>query len=91
LLGGIGYGIVPGGPRISISRRSCTRVTVRGTLTRAGNAGADSFILPDRIGRLQLAPASFLLFAAPTAGGDSGKQQRATFQIVRKGRRPSPH
>jgi hypothetical protein len=69
--------------RANRHHRRCTRVTARATLTRASKAGANSFVLPRRIGHLQLGPGSFRLLATPSAGGRTGKQQHATFQILR--------
>jgi hypothetical protein len=63
--------------------RRCTRVTAHAKITRTGKAGANSFILPVRIGRLRLGPASYRLSATPTVRGRTGSPHHVTFRIVR--------
>ena len=63
--------------------RRCTRTTARGTMTVTGKAGAGSFRLGARIGRLKLSAGSYRLLVTPIDAAGTGTHQRATFQIAR--------
>src|SRR5207248_11028060 len=69
--------------RANRHHRRCTRVAARAGFMRAGRTGANSFLLPTRIGKLKLGPGSFLLLATPSASGVPGRQQRTTFLTAR--------
>ena len=51
-------------------------------LTRHGAPGANNFRIGERTGGHKLFPGPFLLIAIPTAAGNSGTPERATFRIV---------
>ncbi|HEY1591222.1 MAG TPA: Ig-like domain-containing protein [Solirubrobacteraceae bacterium] len=58
-------------------------VGVRGTLTRTGTAGANSFVFNGKIGGLTLRPGSYRLILIPAANGPAGRAQSIGFQILR--------
>jgi CSLREA domain-containing protein len=65
-------------------RKSCTRtVTVRGSFTRAGSAGASSFRFLGRLANRRLAPGRYRLRATPSADGASGATGSAGFTVRR--------
>jgi hypothetical protein len=62
----------------------CARVTsVPGSLTQAGNTGANTLLFTGRIGGRHLAPADYRLTATPSSSTGTGQAQTATFRIVR--------
>jgi streptogramin lyase len=68
------------------SRRRCTRyLRVRGSFTRAGTAGNNSFRFTGRLRGRKLRPRSYRLVATPSAGGVAGRAARTSFRIVRGG------
>jgi uncharacterized delta-60 repeat protein len=69
------------------TRKRCTRfVKVKGSFTRAGKAGKNSFKFTGRIGGKKLKPGSYRLVAvAKDAAGNKDKTpKRANFQIARR-------
>jgi hypothetical protein len=66
--------------------KNCTRiVAVRGSFTRNGVAGQNSFKFTGRLGGKALTPGNYNLIATPAAAGATkGKAVRAKFTIVRK-------
>jgi hypothetical protein len=63
--------------------RACTRlVTLRGSFTRSGQLGRNSFRFTGRLARRKLAPGRYKLIATPSAGGQAGNPTRASFRIV---------
>ena len=63
--------------------RRCVRyVRVRGSFTRAGDAGANAFRFTGRMARRKLRPGRYRLAARPTAAGRVGNTRRAPFRIV---------
>jgi hypothetical protein len=64
--------------------RKCTRaVTLRGSFTRSGKAGTNTFRFTGRIGGKRLKPSSYKLVATPKANGLIGKPVSASFRIIR--------
>ena len=71
--------------RFTVQRRKGGRfVPVRGSLSRAAKAGANSFRLKARIGGRVLRAARYRLVAVPTAAGRTGSAARAAFRVARK-------
>jgi uncharacterized delta-60 repeat protein len=69
------------------TRKRCTRfVKVKGSFTRAGKAGKNSFKFTGRVGGKKLKPGSYRLVAvAKDAAGNKDKTpKRANFQIARR-------
>ncbi|MGI8411580.1 MAG: RCC1 domain-containing protein [Solirubrobacteraceae bacterium] len=65
------------------SNRRCTRlVSVRGSFTRAGSAGANRFRFTGRLGGRALKLGSYVLVATPTAAVKTGRPVVVGFQIV---------
>jgi hypothetical protein len=65
-------------------RKSCTRVvTLKGSFTRIGGAGKNSFHFTGRLNGRKLKPGNYRLVATPTAGGKTGKSTSSGFRIVR--------
>jgi hypothetical protein len=65
-------------------RRLCTRVvTLKGSFTRNGVAGKNSFHFTGRLSGRKLRPGRYRLVATPTAGGKKGKPTSSRFRIVR--------
>ena len=66
-------------------RPRCTKFKrVRGSLTRTGRRGANSFKFKGRVGRRTLGPGSYRLTAVPKdAAGNVGRPARASFKIKR--------
>ena len=63
--------------------RKCKRVVrVRGSFTRTGSAGPNSFRFMGRIGGRKLKPGDYLLRATPAANGVRGRATSARFHIV---------
>jgi hypothetical protein len=70
--------------RANRTKRRCTRlVSLRGSFTRAGLAGANRFRFSGRLAAKQLAPGSYRLVASPSAGGRPGRSASVAFRIVR--------
>jgi FG-GAP repeat len=69
--------------RANATRRHCTRVTARATVTRSGKTGANHFVLHGQIRRLKLGAGHYRLIATPTAAGRTGRQRTVPFRIVR--------
>jgi hypothetical protein len=64
--------------------RKCTRlVTVRGSITLAGRAGANSFRFTGRLARKKLKPGKYRLVGTPSAGGRAGRPAGASFRIIK--------
>jgi CSLREA domain-containing protein len=63
--------------------RKCTRLVARGSFTRTGAGGTNSFRFSGRLRGKKLAPGRYRMVALPTAGGKSGKKASAAFRIVR--------
>jgi hypothetical protein len=64
--------------------RGCTRfVTLKGSFTRAGLAGANKFRFTGRVDGKQLAPGSYRLVATPTASAVIGPATSISFGIIR--------
>jgi len=69
-------------PHSDRRHRACTRlVTLPGSITLAGVAGADAFTFTGAISAHPLEPGSYRLLATPTTGASAGKQQQTTFEI----------
>lgn len=65
-------------------RPRCRRyVTRRGSFTRAGGSGINSFRFTGRLRGKRLRPARYRLVATPRAGGRTGNATRAAFRIIR--------
>jgi hypothetical protein len=65
-------------------KRRCTRVaTLKGSFSRAGVAGKNSFHFTGRLRGKQLKPGRYQLVATPTAGGNKGNSVSSGFRIVR--------
>ncbi|MBV9512811.1 MAG: PD40 domain-containing protein, partial [Mycobacteriaceae bacterium] len=63
------------------TRRRCTRLLpMKGSLTRASVAGSSAFIFTGRIGGHRLQVGSYRLTATPSANGQTGDAQSATFE-----------
>jgi hypothetical protein len=56
---------------------------MRGSFTRAGSAGANSFRFTGRLARRTLKPAKYRLTATPTLGAKTGKATSAPFRIIK--------
>jgi hypothetical protein len=69
--------------RRNARKRRCTRFVKRGTLKRAGKAGANSVAFSGRIGRKPLKPGSYRATFTATAGGLSSKPATLKFRVVR--------
>jgi hypothetical protein len=63
-------------------RRRGRRVTLRGSFTRSGAAGANSFRFSGRLGGSELKPGRYRLIATPRTGGKAGLAATAPFRIV---------
>jgi hypothetical protein len=62
----------------------CTRrVTLAGSFTRAGGAGANSFRFTGRFNARTLAPGSYRLTAVPVAGTKTGATVSGAFQVTK--------
>ena len=55
----------------------CTRVSAHTSITRTATAGANTLMLPPRIGQLTLTPGTYTLSVTPA----TGRPQHTTFQI----------
>ena len=65
-------------------RRRCTRVvTLKGSFSRNGVAGKNSFHFTGRLNGRKLKPGRYRLVATPSAGGTNGKPTSSAFRIVR--------
>jgi hypothetical protein len=65
-------------------RKRCTRVvTLKGSFSRTGVAGKNSFHFTGRLNGRKLKPGRYRLVATPTAGGKRGKPTSRGFRIVR--------
>jgi hypothetical protein len=65
-------------------RKRCTRtVTLKGSFSRTGVAGKNSFHFTGRLNGRKLKPGRYRLVATPTAGGKKGKPISTSFRIVR--------
>jgi hypothetical protein len=65
-------------------RKACTRVvTLKGSFSRTGAAGKNSFHFTGRLNGRKLKPGRYRLVATPTAGGKRGKPTSSGFRIVR--------
>jgi hypothetical protein len=63
--------------------RGCTRtVTLRGSFTRSGVAGVNSFRFTGRLQGRRLKRGKYELVATPSAGGKTGRAKSAPFQIT---------
>ena len=64
--------------------KRCTRVvTLKGSFSRTGVAGQNSFHFTGRLNGRKLKAGRYRLVATPTAGGKKGKPTSARFRIVR--------
>jgi hypothetical protein len=64
--------------------QKCTRmVTLLGSFTRSGSAGANAFKFTGRLLGHKLKPGPYRLVATPTAGGKTGRAASAAFRIVK--------
>jgi hypothetical protein len=62
----------------------CARlVKVRGSFTRLGGAGANSFRFTGRLAGRTLRPAKYRLIATPSVGGQAGRAARASFRVIK--------
>jgi hypothetical protein len=69
--------------RANRKARRCTRlVALRGSFTRAGSAGANSFRFTGRLAGHKLKPGKYRLVATPSAGAKTGRAASASFQII---------
>ena len=73
---------VPPSRRNRRGRRCVRYVRVRGSFTRAGDAGANAFRFTGRMAGRTLRLGRYRLAARPTAAGRAGNATRATFRIV---------
>jgi DNA-binding beta-propeller fold protein YncE len=65
-------------------RKKCTRdVTVKGSFTRTGRAGTNTFRFTGRLNGKRLPAGRYWLVATPTANGRAGTAARASFRITR--------
>jgi hypothetical protein len=65
-------------------RKSCKRtVALKGSFSRTGVAGANSFHFSGRLRGRKLKPGRYRLVATPSAGGVKGKPTSSAFRIVR--------
>jgi hypothetical protein len=64
-------------------RKRCIRVTLKGSFTRNGIAGRNSFHFSGRLHGRKLTPGRYRLVATPSAGGRKGKAISSGFRIVR--------
>jgi hypothetical protein len=79
---GNGRCVVP--TRRNRTARRCTRaVTLRGSFTRAGKLGSNSFRFTGRIGGRRLRPGAYQLVATPAANGETGLPVDARFRIIK--------
>jgi hypothetical protein len=61
----------------------CTRtVTLNGSFTQAGRAGANSFHFTGRLNAHKLKPGNYTLVATPVAGAKAGRSVSTSFQII---------
>jgi hypothetical protein len=58
-------------------------VTLRGSFTQNGRAGANSFRFTGRLRRKALKPGKYTLVATPSANGRKGRSARASFRIIK--------
>jgi hypothetical protein len=58
-------------------------VTLKGSFTRTGVAGKNSFHFTGRLAGRKLKPGRYRLVATPTAAGQKGKPTASGFRIVR--------
>jgi hypothetical protein len=67
--------------------KRCTRLVKKGTLTRAGKAGANSVKFTGRIGHRALKPGSYRVsITATDAAGNKSKPKTLSFRVVRPAR-----
>jgi hypothetical protein len=65
-------------------RKRCSRVVrLKGSFSRDGVAGKNSFHFTGRLNGRKLKPGRYRLVATPTAGGQKGKSTSSGFRIVR--------
>ena len=65
-------------------KKSCTRiVTLKGSFSRSGVAGLNSFHFTGRLNGRKLKPGRYRLVATPRAGAKKGKPTSSGFRIVR--------
>jgi len=65
-------------------RKKCTRfVTRKGSFTRAGLAGTNTFHFTGRLNGRRLAPGKYRLVATPKTNGQIGRAATAAFKIIR--------
>ena len=57
-------------------------VTLKGSFTRAGLAGTNTFRFTGRLNGKRLRPGRYRLVATPTANGKTGRAASASFRIV---------
>lgn len=70
--------------RSNRTRPRCTRtVTLRGSVTRSGRSGSNSFRFTGRIGGRTLKPGTYTLVATPTGQGLRGRSVGVRFKIRR--------
>jgi hypothetical protein len=70
--------------RANRTARRCTRlVTLPGSFSRTGHAGANSFRFTGRLAGRTLAPGSYRLIATPRLNGRAGLSKSASFRILR--------
>jgi hypothetical protein len=70
--------------RANRKARKCTRlVTLTGSFTRGGKAGANSFRFTGRLAGHRLKPGKYQLVATPSAGGRTGRAASASFRIIK--------
>ena len=64
-------------------KKKCTRyVTLKGSFTRAGLAGTNTFRFTGRLKAKRLRPGKYRLVATPTVNGKTGRAASASFRIV---------
>jgi hypothetical protein len=64
--------------------RKCTRrVTLPGSFSRAGTAGANRFRFTGRLAGHALKPGRYQLVATPSSGGKAGRSSSAAFRVIR--------
>jgi hypothetical protein len=66
----------------SSARRCKRRVTLPGSFTRAGSAGANSFRFTGRLKGRKLKPGMYQLVATPRTGAKTGRAVSASFRII---------
>src|SRR5205823_4585195 len=70
--------------RKNAKARRCTRVvTVRGSFTQPGKAGANHFRFSGRLRGHKLKPGRYTLVATPSSGGRTGRSASTSFRIVK--------